>query len=65
MMPLRALAAAGLGREAPDEGAVAGLEAAALDRLVGERRAGVVQDGPDVAEALRVLRLGLLQARCS
>ena len=56
MDPLGPLAAAGLGLEAPDERAIAGLESAARDRLVGERRAGVVEDGTDIAEALgRVL----------
>ena len=54
------LAAACLGLEAPDEGPIAGLQSATRDGLVGQRSAGIVEHGTDVAEALgRVGRLGL------
>src|SRR5207245_6717880 len=58
------LTAAGLGLEAPHERAIAGLEAATLDRLVGERRARIMQDCADISETGGgIRRLGLLELR--
>ena len=59
-MPSVRSTAAGLGLEAPHEDLVAGLQAAALDRLRRQGGAGVVQHRSDVAgPGAGVLRLGL------
>ena len=60
------LTAAGLAHETPHEDLVAGLQAAALDGLLGQVGAGLVEHGADVAGARgRMRRLGLRRARCS
>ena len=48
-----ALAATGLGLQAPQEDLVTGLQAAARDGLAGEVDTGLVEHGTDVAGALR------------